>query len=416
MYTWSALDPQARALLSAHGAEHAVVVFPRVVRAVGPSGAILLAFLLRQARERADGDGWFAVRAEDVLAATGLTRYIYQSGREALASAGVARHERRGMPATTHFRVDFDAALAIACREGDQQTGLLDCSKLIGGSPVCGDAANNNAANKFVANQQTGDSKAPTRRDCPVCGGVSLACACVRASARVTGTNKKKEKELEVPVSGKEPVPVPVAGPEPESAPQIRGAGIPESRDPEPEVAPPLPPAPLAPAALERAERRVHAQALKPPPVAIANGWIAAELELLKAVFTTGINSQGRVIAEGGYPSRRMGNRLLRPTRADLESLSEVPRSRSSDLLKALRAYADSWRGRPDEERQYVKTLRKWITDGTWEDWVDTVVVKKSEPKWEPIKLIDGHMNPYDFMKTMPMAPIPDDTNESRAS
>lgn len=424
-YTWDGLDPQARALLSAHGGEQAIVVFPRVIASVGLGPAVLLSFLIARSRAEAGEDGWFALREEDLRSATGLTRHVYLSARRELEQLGACAHEARGVPPVTRFRVDLGACAALLVSAGNRridapETGELgagirridspESGELGAGIPIIGEPANQSSGIRRI------DADGPaTRRIRRISDSPETGESRARARAGIPTSKKEKEEELVVPVYEKEPVQSPEGGagggPDPVRHLEEAANAVPESPSPETGDAPPtpLPPPPAAAAealaarVLERAEARVHAMAAKPEPLRVANGWEADELERMTEIFRTGTNPRtGRVVAEGGYPSRRAGDRLLRPARGDYAAIASVPRARATDLLRALKAYAASWRARPDEERQYVKTLRRWLEDGTWEDWATAEVVQKAPPKWEPVRTVDGHPNPYDLLKAMP--------------
>lgn len=56
----------------------------------------------------ADPDGWIYKTREEIYAETGLSRRNQQTARKRLVGLGVLEEERRGMPATMHFRLNLD--------------------------------------------------------------------------------------------------------------------------------------------------------------------------------------------------------------------------------------------------------------------------------------------------------------------
>lgn len=53
--------------------------------------------------------GWFWKSQQEITAETGLTRWETETARRKLRALGVLSEERRGIPATVHFRLDPDA-------------------------------------------------------------------------------------------------------------------------------------------------------------------------------------------------------------------------------------------------------------------------------------------------------------------
>lgn len=430
MYRWSDLDPRARALLSAHGAESGIVVFPRVVRDIGPNGAILLSFLLKLASLTNDEDGWFSVRYEDIELATGMTRRTYESGREALATRALLEHTRRGVPATTHFRLALDALTERIASSGDVQTGLRDPYKLDVQTGLydpykldCTIAQNEQSSLRdpykldctIPDAQGCADDRAddPTRRDCTdrtiVQTGLhdpyKLDCADrtnyagARAPGKVTSNSSSNKKEKEKESTPLSPLADETAVREPADLPRDEVASVvPESGDGSPENAPPPTPSPSSADLLARAEARMHAfgRAVGREPVRIEARWKSDDLERMKALFQTGYNGE-KLVVSGGYPSRLSGTRLFRPTRADLDAIADVPRERATDLVRALKAYAEDWRAKPDDERKWVQSLKNWIGTGAWETWVsaERVVIT---PKWTPVKTYNGEPSAMDIL------------------
>ena len=58
-----------------------------------------------------DPDGWIYKTQKEIEAETGMTRRNQETARRRLVSLGILEEERRGLPATMHFRLDLGAYL-----------------------------------------------------------------------------------------------------------------------------------------------------------------------------------------------------------------------------------------------------------------------------------------------------------------
>lgn len=76
---------------------------------VGVTGALLLSQSIYWSRRCADEGGWFFKNASEWEEETGLTRREQETARKRLKAEGLIYEELRSVPATLHFRVDFDA-------------------------------------------------------------------------------------------------------------------------------------------------------------------------------------------------------------------------------------------------------------------------------------------------------------------
>ncbi|WP_287919763.1 hypothetical protein [Comamonas sp.] len=136
---------------------------------VGVTGALLLSQSIYWSRRCADDGGWFFKNANEWEEETGLTRREQETARKRLKAESLIQEELRGVPATLHFRVDFDAivkAIQMAeCANLDstkapnqirqkRQTGLHKSAKQVA----------TKRANKSVVNEQT-NTKTDYNRD-----------------------------------------------------------------------------------------------------------------------------------------------------------------------------------------------------------------------------------------------------------
>ncbi len=124
----------------------------------GPVAAVFLSQMLYW-HNRMGGEWMYKTQA-DITSETALTRDEQETARKRLVSLGVLAEERRGVPATMHYRINVDrleallleAATVPAKQDGQQKTrmgkrqnvetpqsGLVQPRKL-----DCGDAANKN--------------------------------------------------------------------------------------------------------------------------------------------------------------------------------------------------------------------------------------------------------------------------------
>ncbi|MGY3830925.1 primosomal protein I [Citrobacter freundii] len=124
----------------------------------GPVAAVFLSQLVYW-HNRMDG-GWMYKTQADIANETALTRDEQETARKRLVALGVLEEERRGVPATMHYRINtkrLEALLLETVKTGEKacrgktrmrnlqnvetpQSGLVQSRK-----PDCGDAANKNA-------------------------------------------------------------------------------------------------------------------------------------------------------------------------------------------------------------------------------------------------------------------------------
>lgn len=96
-----------------------------LVRAAG--GSVTAGLLLSQAVywQRTKGAGeWFFKTALEWCSETGLSRDEFQTARQRLKDAGLIEFQVRGVPATGHYRVVFEAILSSL-----RDSRKLDCGK-----------------------------------------------------------------------------------------------------------------------------------------------------------------------------------------------------------------------------------------------------------------------------------------------
>lgn len=74
----------------------------------GITGAVMLSQAVYWSK-RTGSDGWFYKTRDDWFAETGLTRSEQEGARKKLRDIGVLDESLRGVPATLHYRVNFDA-------------------------------------------------------------------------------------------------------------------------------------------------------------------------------------------------------------------------------------------------------------------------------------------------------------------
>ena len=86
-----------------------VMYWPSLCPVVGGVNAtIFLCHLLWWSDKGDDPDGWIYKTQDAITAETGLTRREQDTARAKLIDLGLVEIDRRGVPATLYYRVDFD--------------------------------------------------------------------------------------------------------------------------------------------------------------------------------------------------------------------------------------------------------------------------------------------------------------------
>lgn len=119
------------------------------------TAGVYLSQLLYWSPRGSSGDGWFYKTQKEMEEETGLTRSEQDTARRKLVLAGIIEVVRRRVPATLHFRIQWEAL----------QTSLQDFSKLDRRIP----------ANQIVGKQQTiSESTTETTSDPPSVNPLSI--------------------------------------------------------------------------------------------------------------------------------------------------------------------------------------------------------------------------------------------------
>lgn len=107
-------DGDCRALLDRPIAFHRVLV--------GVCGGVTGALLLSQAiywqriTDRKNPNGWWYKTGAEWMDETGMTKEEFRTARRKVVEQGLLAYEVRGVPATGHYRVDFDRVMS-SCRD-----------------------------------------------------------------------------------------------------------------------------------------------------------------------------------------------------------------------------------------------------------------------------------------------------------
>lgn len=111
-----------RLLIDAHGSGPGVYVRASLIRAVRGDGsaAIYLAQLLFVGGRHADDEGWFYATEKYLKHYTGLSRKAQKRSRDRLVKLGIIEHKRRGMPARSNYRLDFNTLIDLLIRENSR--------------------------------------------------------------------------------------------------------------------------------------------------------------------------------------------------------------------------------------------------------------------------------------------------------
>ena len=95
------------------------------------TGSVQAGLMLSQAvywSEKKDGE-WFYKTQQQWSAETALSRHEVEHARLVLRGFSFWKEERRGMPATVHFRVDLDALFAALEIAENQKSSLPESGK-----------------------------------------------------------------------------------------------------------------------------------------------------------------------------------------------------------------------------------------------------------------------------------------------
>jgi len=95
----------------------------------GAAPALFLSQLLYWSDKGNDPSGWIYKTRNDWQEETGLTRYEQETARRKLRETGIVTEKLAGVPATLHYRIDFDALIEQA------QSSWGKTTQLVGGKP-----------------------------------------------------------------------------------------------------------------------------------------------------------------------------------------------------------------------------------------------------------------------------------------
>lgn len=98
----------------------------------GVSAALFLSQLLYWTGKGKLASGWIWKSADDMQEETGLTRNEQKTARHKLKAQGIIEEKLAGVPATLHYRVDFDALEAAIKIYEIESASLLQSTKLDG--------------------------------------------------------------------------------------------------------------------------------------------------------------------------------------------------------------------------------------------------------------------------------------------
>lgn len=110
--------------------DRTIAYHPLLAKVCGSvEGGVLLSQLLYWGSRTRDLDGWIYKTEKAFQEETGLTGSNQKTVRKKLASLGILETRRRGVPATLHYRVDFNQLIELIERE-KSTTGLAETTQL----------------------------------------------------------------------------------------------------------------------------------------------------------------------------------------------------------------------------------------------------------------------------------------------
>lgn len=128
---------------------------------IGVTGALMLSQAVYWSNRTKKGDGWFYKSREEWEEETGLSRSEQETARRRLVSIGVFMEEKRGVPCTVNYCVNFGKLFSLLSNSGGHSS-LQESYQLDGGNP-----ANQNAGFQQTITEITSEitSEKKTLRD-----------------------------------------------------------------------------------------------------------------------------------------------------------------------------------------------------------------------------------------------------------
>lgn len=97
----------------------------------GVTAGIFLSQLFYWAGKEKDPDGWTYKTQADFTEETGLTRWEQERARQSLKASGVLEEKRKGIPATMHYKINFDALTTLLESNVPVRGHTSDCVEAI---------------------------------------------------------------------------------------------------------------------------------------------------------------------------------------------------------------------------------------------------------------------------------------------